>query len=167
MSELPKRLRVAKKTIKKEIKNPIISGDMLTRYGNWLMDRDEDMAHFSGKDEWRRRLVNSLRHWVGEEESLEIRQFCWDFRIPYMTLLHIREKYPEVDRVYKEIMAQLGVRKKIGAIKKIYEKDMVAKDLHVHLPEYKEVNDYWREMKVEQDNKPQTVVVEIKRVEKE
>lgn len=159
---------MTKKKANKPHNSPIVnpsdsnkSLQYLTRYGEWMFDEPETDGHYTTNDQWKQRLINTLRLFAEDKDSLEIRQFTWDYRVPYKTLERVRKENPKVQQAYEDCMAMLGTRKKIEALKKRFDKDMVMKDLHVYLPEFKEVNEYHRMMKTEEQEKPTKLVIEM------
>lgn len=102
---------------------------------------------FPEKDDWRRRLMYTLFLWAEEEESLQLQDFCTQYKIPRSTLYEWRDKYNDLGEVVNQVKLILGARRLKGALKKDFDKEVVFKDIHKLDPEYLDINKYHAELK--------------------
>lgn len=110
---------------------------------------EESLRLYPGKNDWRKRLCVTMLRWACNDDSLEIQQFCMHYGIPYITLKNYVDTYSDVKGVYDEVKLRLASRRRIGALKRIYDKDVVFKDLHTYDPEWVEINAYHARLKKE------------------
>lgn len=104
--------------------------------------KNESYMLFPSNDDWRNKLKYSLIIWGLKEESLEIMQFCMEFKFAYRTIKEWVDKYPDLCEVYDEVKLMLACRRRLGALKKVFDKEVVYKDMHKYDPEYLEINKY-------------------------
>ncbi len=120
----------------------------LSKNRTWqeMMD-NESYQLFAGNHQRNERLIFTLYKWSESEDALDLTQFCMQYKIPRQSLYDIRDKYPEVRKAMDNVKLFLGCRKRVGAIKKIYDKEAVFKDMHKYDPEFLEINSYWAALK--------------------
>ena len=102
---------------------------------------------FPENKDWRKRFILSLYNWAEEEEALELQQFYWKMKLSRQLIYLWRDAYPDIKTALDEVKLMLGSKKRIGAIKKIYDREAVYKDMHVYDPEYLAINKYHAELK--------------------
>jgi len=115
-----------------------------------ILDEEQFML-FPDKETWRRRLCYSLYEWADREDSIEITQFCREYKLPRQTLYDYIHKYPDVKKVFDEIKLWLGSKKRIGALKRYYDKDVAFKDMYKYDPEWLEIDRYNQSLKADSD----------------
>lgn len=124
----------------------------------------EAFMFFPEKDDWRKRLIYTMFVWAEKEGSLELEQFCLQYRLSRKTLYEWREKYTDIKDAVDEVKLILGSRRRIGAMTKKYDGNIVFRDMHRYDPEWVEVNKYWADLKkgdTDTDGKPKIIVVKM------
>lgn len=121
----------------------------------------ESWLYFPDKQDWRERLINTMYEWAQLDDSLEITQFCIEWKIPRRTLYGWRDAHPDIKQAIDDIKIILGNRRRLGVIHKKFDKDMVLKDMHCYDPEWLEINKYHAELKRQEEVQKGIVVVEI------
>lgn len=145
----------------KKTNKPNISPEKLTRPNTWLEAKEwQAFIYDPEKKKWRTDLVNTLYDFFEDESKLEIDEFCFAYKLSRFTLYGWRDKYPDdIGRAVEEIKLNLASRRRLGALKRKYDKDMVMKDLHTYDPEWKDINKYWSDMKKIEDKEGDTYIV--------
>ncbi|HWY34855.1 MAG TPA: hypothetical protein VNX68_09425 [Nitrosopumilaceae archaeon] len=116
---------------------------------------------FPEKDNWRQRLIHTMFEWTDGKDSWEIEQFCKEYKIPRTTLYFWRDKYPDIRKAIDEVKLILASSRRIGALTKRLDKDVVFKDIHKYDSEWLEINQYNAKLKdQEQGNEKKVVVLE-------
>lgn len=111
---------------------------------------DEAFKLFPDKAMWRKRLCYSLYEWGELDESLDITQFCREYRLPRQTLYDCIKQYPEVKKCFDEVKLWIGSRRRVGHIKRYYS-DGVYKDMYKYDPEWLEIDKYNQTLKGDSD----------------
>lgn len=140
--------------------------EKLTKNGSY-MDylSDEAFRLFPGKEDWRKRLCASIYAFPEEKDEfglhvVEVLQFCDLYKIPYKTYCNWVNAYDDVRQAHETMKLKLGSRRRVGALHRRYDKDIVFKDLHKYDPEWDEVNKYHAALKTDQPNSgPQFIVM--------
>lgn len=117
--------------------------------------KEDAFRFFPGKQEWRSRVCASLYSFPEEKDEfkmpvVEVMQFCELYKIPYTTLLMWVNMYDDISHAYKYMKLRLASRRRIGALHRRYDKDVVFKDLHNYDPEWDAVNKYHAALKTDQ-----------------
>ena len=147
------------KTISKVLK---YSGDAmeLSNSRSWMdFLSKETLSIYPGKDEWRQRLIYTLLKWSEKKDSLEIMQFCIEYKIPYRTLKEWVEKYPEVKEAYDDVKLALACHRRIGSMTKKLDGAYAYKDMHIYDPEWHAINKYHSDMKKEEEKQSHTFII--------
>lgn len=132
----------------------------LSNSRNWMdFLSKETLAIYPGKDEWRERLVYSLLSWSEKKESLEIMQFCIEYKIPYSTMKEWVEKYPDVKEAYNNAKLVLASHRRVGTMNKKLDGVYAYKDMHVLDPEWHAINKYHSDMKKEEEKQAHTFII--------
>lgn len=128
--------------------------------------KEESFRFFPGKQEWRKRVAASLYSFPEEKDEfkmhvVEVMQFCELYKIPYTTLLNWVSHYDDIRAAYTYMKLRLASRRRVGALHRRYDKDVVFRDLHLYDPEWDEVNKYHAALKTDQQqNETKIVVIE-------
>lgn len=117
--------------------------------------------YYPEKDNWRKRLIYSLYEWIENKDNIEVMQFCMEYKIPYTTLKEWINKYPDVKNAYNDIKLMLASRRRIGVVRKDFDREAVFKDLHTLDPEWLAINRYHAELKNIEAATAQMQIVEI------
>jgi hypothetical protein len=152
--------RIKKDEAKKETIQ--YSGDAreLSNSRTWMDFLSKDtLAAYPGRDEWRERLIYTLLKWSEKPTSLEVMQFCIEYKIPRSTLYEWVEKYPEVKQAYENMKLTLACHRRVGAMNKKLDGAYAYKDMHAYDPEWLAINKYHSDMKVEQDKQSHTFII--------
>lgn len=144
---------------KMKTQQPITQEKGLTKHHSW--NEGDALLHNPGKEEWRKRLIYSLREWMAKEDIQELNQFCEEYKLSYQTLYEWRNRYEDVNKAVSEAMFILGSRRRIGALKKDYDKDMVRWDIHIYDPSYKEIHAYHADLRNRENETKQNITVVI------
>lgn len=137
--------------------------ELLNKRHTWLeWVKNQAYCEFPGKKEWRERFCYTFLTWAMDEESLDILQFCTEYKFPRASVYEWSKKYDEVGQTMKLVRHILAGRKKVGAITRKYDKDAVYKDMHLYDEEYGPlVNEYWNKLRKDEPDKTQTINVII------
>lgn len=108
---------------------------------------DNAFRFFPDKDKWRERFMASMYEWAFDDKSLEIMQFCMSNRVPYTTFIFWVNNHEDIGKAYKEVKLILATRRRLGAIHRQYDKEMILKDLYRYDPEWAEVDKYNAQLK--------------------
>jgi hypothetical protein len=125
---------------------------------------EEAFMLFPEKNSWRRRLIYTMFIWAEKEDSLELEQFCLQYKLSRKTLYEWREKHTDIKDAVDEVKLILGSRRRIGAMTKKYDSKTVFRDMHRYDPDWIEINKYWADLKngdTDTDGKPKVIVVKI------
>lgn len=127
---------------------------------------EESFRLYPGKEEWRKRLAVTMFMWAELEDSFEINQFCIKYGIPYDTLTEYVAKYPDFKQCYINVKRRLATRRRIGAITRVLDREVVFRDIHVYDPSWKsEVDDYHDQRKIDPSTTSQHTTVILERLE--
>ena len=138
------------------------SGDAreLSNSRSWIDFLSKDtLAAYAGKDEWRERLIYTLLKWAEKPSSLEVMQFCIEFKLPYSTFKQWVEKYPEIKQAYSEAKLILACHRRVGSMNKKLDGAYAYKDMHVYDPEWLAINKYHSDMKTEEAKQSHTFII--------
>lgn len=150
--------------MKKKINNYSCPEDEIPNNRSWhdFMDK-ESIELFSGKEEWRKKLIHTMIKWAEKPTSLEIMQFCIQYKVPYMTLREWEMKYPEIHNAYVEIKRMLACHRRIGSMNKKLDGSYAYKDMHIYDPEWHAINKYHSDLKKEEERQSHTFVIDMSR----
>lgn len=119
----------------------------------------ETLAIYCGKDEWRERLIHTMYKWSERPASLEVLQFCMEYKIPYMTLREWERKYPDIGEAYKNMKLNIACHRRLGSMNKKLDGAYAYKDMHCYDPEWLAINKYHSEMKKDEEKQSHTFVI--------
>ena len=114
-----------------------------------------------GKDEWRKRLTNTMLIWAEREKPLEIMEFCIAYRIPYRTLRDWVKQYPDIAEVYDEVKLMIACYRRTGCMRKQLDANSAYRDMHVLDPEWHAINKYQADLKKDETHQSHTFVVNM------
>jgi hypothetical protein len=117
---------------------------------------NEAFIFFPQRDSWRKRVILTLDNWSRKEDSLEMQQFLAEYKIPVYTMIGWRKQYEDVAQAFDRAKLAIASRRRIGALKKVYDREVVFKDLHIYDPEWDAVNKYHSALKKEEAAEPTT-----------
>ena len=116
-----------------------------------------------GKDEWRKRLTNTMLIWADQEKPLEIMEFCIKYRIPYSTLRDLVRQYPDIEKVYNEVKLMIACNRRVGSMRKQLDANSAYRDMHVLDPEWHFVNKYQADLKKDETHQSHTFVINMEK----
>ncbi len=135
-------------------------GNELSNSRSWMdFLCKETLSIYPGKDEWRQRLIYTLLKWSERKDSLEIMQFCIEYKIPYRTLKEWIDKYPEVQEAYKDVKLAVACHRRIGSMNKKLDGAYAYKDMHMYDPEWHAINKYHSDMKKDEEKQAHTFII--------
>ena len=136
----------------KETTNPSKKIDPLPKKRPWEALLEKGYMNFPGKTECRERLCYTLMLWAGQDDALDIQQFSDFYGIDRDILRRWAIKYPEdIGVAFKNAKLTLGLRKRLGALKRTYDASIAFKDMHVLDSDYLEINAYHAALKSGED----------------
>jgi hypothetical protein len=138
------------------------SGDAreLSNSRNWMDFLDkETLSVYAGKDEWREKLIYTLLTWSSKQTSLEVMQFCMEYKIPYSTMKEWIEKYPDIKQAYNNAKLSIACHRRLGSMNKKLDGAYAYKDMHMYDPEWHAVNKYHSDMRTEEAKQSHTFVI--------
>jgi hypothetical protein len=131
----------------------------LSKGHSWLYYMsDNSFKFYPSQSEWRERLIYTMYEWV-QGDVLEIMEFCVEYKLAYVTLREYVDKYEDVRKAYADIKLMLASRRRIGVIKRKYDKEMICKDLFRYDPEWLMVDKYHSDMKKNESGEQQKIGV--------
>lgn len=119
----------------------------------------ETLSLYPGKDEWRQRLIYTMLVWSEKKTSLEVLQFCMEYKIPYRTLKEWIDKYPEIKDAYDNVKLALACHRRIGSMNKKLDGAYAYKDMHMYDPEWHAINKYHSEMRKDEEKQAHTFII--------
>jgi hypothetical protein len=119
----------------------------------------ETLNIYPGKDEWRQRLIYTLLKWAEKQTSLEIMQFCIEYKIPRSTLWEWVDKYPEVKEAYNNAKLAVACHRRMGSMNKKLDGAYAYKDMHMYDPEWHSINKYHSDMRKEEEKQSHTFII--------
>ena len=147
------------KTISKVLK---YSGDAdeLSNSRTWIDFLDkETLSIYPGRDTWRKRLINTLLIWSERPTSLELMQFCMEYKIPRSTLWEWVDKYPDIKTAYENAKLAVACHRRLGSMNKKLDGAYAYKDMHLYDPEWHAINKYHSDMKKEEEKQSHTFII--------
>ncbi len=119
----------------------------------------ETLLAFPGRDDWRKRLINSMLTWSEKSTSLEVLQFCLEYKLPYNTLREWVIKYPDLKEAYENVKLFIACHRRVGSMNKKLDGAYAYKDMHMYDPEWHEINKYHSDMKKEEEKQAHTFII--------
>lgn len=113
---------------------------------------NDTFMDFPEKGDWRKRFCATMLDWAERETSLDMVQFCQEYRYARQTVYDWINRYPDIKEMYNHCKLLVGCRRRVGALKKDFDRDTVFKDMHVYDPEWVEINKYHAELKQQYNN---------------
>lgn len=131
--------------------NPNMDMQPLSKSYTWhdFMDPEASLLYPS-KYQDIERLIYTFCLWSEAEKSYDITQFCMEYKIPRKSFYLLIDKHPKLKNTIEQIKIFLGCRKRIGALEKNLDKEVVFKDMHKYDPEWIEINKYHADLKKEE-----------------
>lgn len=127
----------------------------LSKDCNWMDSlHNEAFRFYPGKEEWRKRLIASMYHWLETEQGLVFEEFLFAYKIPSRTFYFWVKTHEDIADAYKELKQFIAMRRKRGCITFDYHVGAAYKDMHLYDPEWGEkVDKYHADLKkVENEN---------------
>lgn len=132
----------------------------LSNSRTWIDFLDkESLCLYPGKDEWRQRLIYTMLKWSEKQTSLEIMQFCMEYKIPRRTLKEWVDKYPEVKEAYDDMKLVLACHRRVGTMNKKLDGAYAYKDMHIYDPEWHTINKYHSDMRKDEEKQAHTFII--------
>ena len=124
-----------------------------------LMHKDS-LLYYPGKDEWRERLLFTMRKWTEETDHLEVQSFLFDHNIPYSTFKDWVDKFPDVKQEYDRMKLFIAVKRRELSMRNKINGNWAYRDMHRLDPEWwPQVDKYHAEMKKEEAQEPTKFVI--------
>lgn len=109
---------------------------------------------FPSRDSFRQRVAYTILTWSESEDALDLGQFFMIYKIPRQTFRDWCLKYPEINQAYQDAKLNIATKRRMGALKRTYDKDVAYKDMHVLDSDYLEINQYHAMLKKDEDKQP-------------
>ncbi len=149
---------MAKKPV--ENSNPNVDNGLLSNSRSWTDFMDQSTLEvFCGRDEWRQRLIRTMYSWSERSTSLEVLQFCMEYKIPYGTLREWDRRHPDISTAYQAMKLNIACHRRLGSMNKKLDGAYAYKDMHMYDPEWLAINKYHSDMKKEEDKQPNVFIV--------
>lgn len=113
---------------------------------------NESFLFFPEKASWRERFIATIYEWAEKPDSLELMDFCMEYRIPRETIYEWLSKHEDIKAAYTNAKLILGSRRRKGALKREYDKDIAMRDMHVYDSEWLAVNKYHAQLKNQEND---------------
>jgi len=132
----------------------------LSNSRTWIDFLDkETLSLYPGKDDWRQRLIYTMLKWSEKPTSLELMQFCMEYKIPRTTLKEWVNKYPEVKEAYDNIKLIIACHRRVGTMNKKLDGAYAYKDMHIYDPEWHAINKYHSDMRKDEEKQAHTFII--------
>lgn len=149
-----------RKAASNKIIHSTVDDGRLSNSRTWIDFIDkESLSTFPGRDDWRKRLINTLFIWSERPTSLEVMQFCIEYKIPYRTLKEWVDKYPEVKEAYDNVKLSIACHRRVGSMNKKLDGAYAYKDMHIYDPEWLAINKYHSDMKKDEEKQAHTFII--------
>lgn len=150
---------MSKKAISKS-SNTIVDNGQLSSSRSWMDFMDKDaLSAFPGREEWRKRLIHTMYIWSEKNTSLEVLQFCMEYKIPYTTLREWEKKYDDIKEAYANMKRNIACHRRMGSMNKKLDGAYAYKDMHWYDPEWHEINKYHSDMKKDEEKQAHTFII--------
>jgi hypothetical protein len=150
---------LSQKVISKALQSNNDNG-MLSNLRTWVdFVDDEALSLYPGCEQWRKRLIHTMFAWAEKPTSLEILQFCMEYKIPYTTLKGWVEKHLDIKSAYNNVKLALACHRRMGSMNKKLDGAYAYKDMHMYDPEWHAVNKYHSDMRTEEAKQSHTFVI--------
>lgn len=142
--------------------NPTIDSGLLTKTHTYtdLID-NEAFIFFPDKDNWRKRLIYTLEKWCEKEDSVELQQFYDEYKIPRQTMVVWRNKHADINKALDTAKLTMGSRRRIGALTRKFDREVVFRDMHVYDDEWLAINKYNVDLKKDETHVPTTFILPV------
>jgi hypothetical protein len=120
----------------------------------------ETLNLYPGRDDWRKRLIHTMLTWSEKKESLEIIQFCLEYKLPRRTLQTWADKYPDIKEAYENMKLHIACHRRVGSMHKKLDGAYAYKDMHIYDPEWHAINKYHSDMRTEEAKQSHTFVID-------
>ncbi len=132
----------------------------LSNSRTWIDFLDQEtLSLYPGRDEWRQKLIYTMLTWAEKQASLEVMQFCLQYKIPYRTLKEWVDKYPEIKRAYDDVKLAIACHRRLGSMHKKLDGAYAYKDMHLYDPEWHAINKYHSDMRKEEEKQAHTFII--------
>lgn len=132
----------------------------MSKSRTWIDFLDkETLSLYPGRDEWRNRLIYTMHLWSEKSSSLEVMQFCLEYKIPYRTLKEWVDKYPDIKYAYENVKLAIACHRRVGSMNKKLDGTYAYKDMHTYDPEWHQINKYYSDMKKDEEKQPTTFII--------
>lgn len=122
-----------KTTSKSKSNQSTVNPDLLSKPASW-----EHLTVNPSDDVWRKKLINTMYFWAEDPKSIEIQQFCIQYRIFYDTLQDWVPVYEDFAKAYRRFKLMIAANRRMGSVLREFDKDCVHRDMHIYDPEYQE-----------------------------
>ncbi len=120
---------------------------------------------FPSKESFRQRVAYTILKWSETDEALDLGQFFMVYKIPRETFRAWCAKYPDIKQAYLDAKLNVATRRRLGALNKQFEKEVVFKDMHTYDSDYLEINQYHASLRKDEDKQPHVFNVILDRPE--
>jgi hypothetical protein len=139
------------KSIPQALKSSNDNG-LLSNLRSWVDFVDQEaLSLYPGCQQWRERLIHTMFIWAEKPTSLEVLQFCMQYKIPYSTLKQWVDLHPDIKSAYDNVKLAIACHRRMGSMNKKLDGAYAYKDMHLYDPEWHAVNKYHSEMKKEEE----------------
>jgi len=115
---------------------------------------DTSNNFYPSKTQWRERLRYSMLEWSEKESSLEVEQFCIEYKIPKRTLYHWAKQYDDIRQTIDDVKIIIASRRRVFSMTNKINGNYAYRDMHRLDPSWVEVDQYHANLKnqTEQNN---------------
>ena len=143
---------MSKKSLKPQIVNHTNTITELSNARSVMgMMKNEASMNFPGQEDYRNQVIYTLLKWADEQEALDITTFCKLYKIPRRTFYQMYQDHTDFRELVDEAKLWIGARRREGALKRYYDKDVAFKDMYKYDPEFIEVDKYNQTLKGDSD----------------
>jgi len=117
------------------------------------------------QEAWRLRLATTMLLWAENPDSLEIQQFCMEYKIPRTSLYEWSKKYEDVGKAYRQMSLMIATRRRLGSMRKQLDGHYAYRDMHKLDPEWLDINEYHAGLKKDEDKVSHTFIINASKPE--
>lgn len=103
---------------------------------------DDSVLNNPACDKWRTRLINTILHFADQPTSIEMEQFCSEYKIHRARLFYWSKSYPDVKKAVNMARLMLASRRRVGCMTKKLDTYTSYRDIHLLDPKEIKVNAY-------------------------
>lgn len=139
-----------------KVANNISDDGLLSKNRSWL---DDGQMNTPTRPEWRKRLIKTMYAWAEKQTSLEIMQFCIEYKLPRNRFYDWAARYPEIKDALNDMRLMISSNRKVGSMTKALDGNYAYRDMHMLDPDWHAINKYHADLKKEEEKAAHTFII--------